>query len=486
MGASTVGYCISLPQPIIPPGLKATHTARNILDPSSRFAHAASRGAILSHLIGVCFFLEFVFAPAFPKEILYTRLLDWPIRILGVWLLLNRFGKQWRPKLTAWDWTHVLFVAGYGFALTYAELFMIRDTGLVNYINWANHFLNGYFYFLVVRESCSRRGFRVEIVVRWLVGTLSLCCLIALAQAKDFGGMRMYIDNFYHQAEAEMLIEGPSKPWQARAPAVHANSLAIMLVCGLPLLVALSDMRRLKWWDYLSGALIILTLFMTFSRVGVIGAAALSLGLLIALLIRKEYAKAGLALFAVFSLVLAFVIVVYAFDIARFKVLLTSLGSDNQWDSQTTIGWKLRQERLHEALALAEKYPVSGIGAASGALNQEVVLVKNAYTYPGLLLNVYAYSFVKYGLLGVAFLIAMIGMMLSQMRNLRSRQVFATTMVMLAFALLVTGISENVLFSDEAMITVDVVMAFCVVRVSLPEVVDRGSLGHQAELPRAS
>src|SRR4051812_30023946 len=122
--------------------------ARNFLHPGSRLAHAAGRGALLAHLIGACFFITMLIARTLPQQILSTRILDWPIRMVGIWLLIDRFGRSKRTKISPWDWTHLAFVALYGFALVYAELFMIRDTGLMNYIQWINETLNGYIYFL--------------------------------------------------------------------------------------------------------------------------------------------------------------------------------------------------------------------------------------------------------------------------------------------------------------------------------------------------
>src|SRR5579859_1520559 len=107
---------------------------RNFLDPRRRFAHAGMRGVLISHLIGACFAISFLFGPALPQHIALTRVFDWPIRILGLWLLVDRFGKQRSLKFTAWDMAHVLFVAAYGCALIYAELFMTRDTGLINFV----------------------------------------------------------------------------------------------------------------------------------------------------------------------------------------------------------------------------------------------------------------------------------------------------------------------------------------------------------------
>jgi len=437
-----------------------------------RLSHSAARGALLAHLIGASFFCAFIFSRAFPQEILFTKLMDWPIRLVGIWLLMDRFGRYRQARLSAWDWVHLLFVAGYGISLVYAELYMTRDTGFINYLQWMNQVLNGYFYFLVVREGITRRGFRPDIVIQWALATFFVACCIAVTQARDIGGMRVHIDNFYHQKEAEWQIEGPSAPWQARAPTVHANSLAIMLVCGLPLLLALSALKRLSWFDWLTGSLMVATIFMTYSRVGIVSLAAIGIGVVIVLLVRKEYHKAAVGLFSCLAAAVVFVWIVYTFDVTRFKVLVSPAGPVAGSTSET-IGWRLREESIKRAIGLAMHYPVTGLQAASGALNQENVLVKNPYTFSGLVLNVYFYSFIAYGLIGVGFLLALYWLILSQIRLARSSLAFAAPSFVIGVGLVVAGITENVLFYDQAMITMNIVMAMCVMGVARASIAER-------------
>jgi hypothetical protein len=431
----------------------------------SRFAHAASRGVAISHIIGFCFLLSFLVTRAFPQEILFTRLADWPIRAVGLWLLVDRFGRYRATKMTAWDVAHLVFVAGFGFILVAAEVFMNRDSGFTNYIEWISQTLNAYIYFLVVREGVARRGFRTDILLRWMLFTLAGACLIAIAQARDIAGMRFHIDSFYHQRDAEMNLEGPSAAWQARGPAVHANSLAIMLICGLPILVALTDLKRVRWFDWACGALFLVTIFMTYSRIGILALFAVGLAVITLLLLRREYYKGAVSIFALSALLAIFVMSVYAFDIQRFKVLLPSSGSITGASAEETVGWKLRQESMNKSIALAERYPFTGLNAASSALNLGGVIVKNAYTFRGLLLNVYVYAFVSYGLLGIAFIGTLFWLMLSPVREVRGKLAFPASMFVIGVACLVAGIAENVLFFDQAMITVNILMALYIMKV---------------------
>lgn len=379
-------------------------------------------------------------------------------------MLVDRVGKQRQVRLSGWDWAHLAFVAGYGCALIYAELYMVRDTGLMNYVGWMNVTLNGYIYFLTVREGLSRRGFRPEILVRWLLATLSVACLLALAQARDFAGMRGMIDGFYHQALLEQHMEGPSEAWQARAPTAHANSLAMLLLCGLPLLIGLADMRKLRWFDWIAGGLIIVTSIMTYSRIGILCLAAIGLALIVAWSYRKEYHRAAAATFGLIAFVVAFTAIVMIFDISRFKVLMEHESPVAGLSTQTA-GWRAREMSLKSSVARAEEYPLTGLKAASSANNQEDLYVKSQFTYSGLLLNVYVYSFVSYGLIGVAFILALLWLSMSQIRFARGNRAFATAAFVLGVALLTFGIAENVVFYDGAMYTVNIVMAFCAMTV---------------------
>lgn len=440
----------------------------NFLKPESRFAFAEARGALLAHVIGACFFMSILLGPSILGNVLSVNPFDWPIRFVGLWLLVDRAGKLRTVKLGGWDWAHLFFIAGYGCALIYADVFMIRDTGLMNYVGWINVTLNGYIYFVLVRESLSRRGFRPEVLLRWILGTLCIACVLALLQARDLGGMRHVIDGFYHQAQIEQHMEGPSEPWQARAPTTHANSLAMLLLCGLPLLFALSDLKRFRWYDWLIGTLLVVTSIMTYSRIGIVAMAAIGVGVIVAWAYRKEYFKAAAAAFTLVSLLVIFAGVVMAFDVTRFKVLVERPNEVSGSASRETAGWKARELSLQRSIRTAEKYPFTGLRAASSALNQETMLVRNPFTYQGLLLNVYAYCFVSYGLIGVLYLGAIFWLTASQIRYARTRMAFATTAFVLAVALMVFGIAENVVFYDGAMYTVNIVMAFCVMKTQRP------------------
>ncbi len=441
---------------------------QNFLKPESRFAFAEARGAFLAHVIGACFFMSIILGPSILGKVLAINPFDWPIRFVGLWLLVDKAGKLRTVKLSGWDWAHLFFIAGYGCALIYADVFMIRDTGLMNYVGWINVTLNAYLYFALVREGLSRRGFRPEVLVRWLLGTLCFACILALLQARDLGGMRHIIDGFYHQAQIEEHMEGPSEPWQARAPTTHANSLAMLLLCGLPLLIALADLKKFRAYDWVIGALLVVTSILTYSRIGIIAMAAIGFSIIVVWAYRKEYFKAAVSAFTLVSVLVVFAAVVMAFDVTRFKVLVEKPNQISGSASTATAGWKAREISLQGSLRTAEKYPFTGLSAASSALNQETVLVRNPYTYHGLLLNVYAYCFVSYGLLGLFYLLAILWLTASQIRYARTRMAFASTAFVLAVALMVFGIAENVLFYDGAMYTVNIVMAFCVMRTQKP------------------
>ena len=441
---------------------------RNFLNREGRYAHAEARGACLAHVIGACFFLSILIGPSHIGTILNVNPFDWPIRAVAVWLLIDKLGKRQNTKLMGWDWAHLFLVAAYGCALIYADLFMMRDTGFLNYLGWINVTVNGYLYFLLVREGLTRRGFRPEIVVRWVLATLFLACVLALMQARDVAGTRNLINNFYHQAQIELHMEGPSEPWQARAPTTHANALAMLLLCGLPLLFALYDLKKFRWFDWLTAALLVVTIVMTYSRIGILALVAVALASITVWAYRKEYQKAAIALIALLAMGVVFVAAVLVFDISRLKVLVQPSSSLSSFSDRETAGWAARELSIRNSIARGEDYPLTGLKAATSALNQEELIVRNPFTYDGLLLNVYAYSFVSYGVIGVLYLLAIFWICLSQIRFARSRYAFAMSAFVLGVAMMVLGIAENVLFYDGAMFSVNIVMAFCVMRVAAP------------------
>ncbi|HZH98603.1 MAG TPA: hypothetical protein VEX38_06500, partial [Fimbriimonadaceae bacterium] len=350
---------------------------------AAKYAHVDVRGLIMSHLIGFCVFIQIVVDRGIRFDLPYNRGVDIPIRLIAVWLLLHRMGRYRRLRATGWDWIHLGFLALYGFALVYAEVFMTRDSGLLNYLQWISMTFQGYIYFLVVREASARRGFNPSVLVRWVVWSLGIACVIALLQALDFAGLRNLINEFYNQRAAEMKMQGPSAPWQARGPMAHANAMASLLIVGSVYLVVLGFMKKLRWWDYIIGFVIVATLFATYSRLGIVSGAVLCFALVLVFFVQRRYHAGGIALFGYLSLIVLFIAAVFIFDVQRYKVLVVGEGTVRNNEAAGVTGWYTRRESIDKAIELGSRYPITGVNAATSSLNQEMIIVKSAYTFEG-------------------------------------------------------------------------------------------------------
>src|SRR5437016_2311090 len=67
------------------------------------------KGLLLSHLIGFCLFAEFTFN-FINIEIPFTPPLSIPIRLVAIWLLIDRTGRIGRLRFGPWDWLIWSFV----------------------------------------------------------------------------------------------------------------------------------------------------------------------------------------------------------------------------------------------------------------------------------------------------------------------------------------------------------------------------------------
>lgn len=427
--------------------------------------HAEMRGFWLSHFIGFAFFVQIVFSRAITMELPFNKVTDLPIRLIAVWLILDRVGRIGKVKIAFWDWLHLGFAATYALMLVYADIFMVRETGLKNYLEWISQIFNPYLFFVIVREGTLRRGFQPYVVLRWVMLTLGFACLIALAQSVNALGLRDNIDDFVRQRQAEMRMEGPSMGWQARGLFAHANTMAIILIMGLALLFGASNYRRPGIIEYGCGALYVVTLFATFSRTGIVSAFLLALAVAALYALQRKYKLAVALVTGLACLTFVFLTLVYTLNIERYQVFLKGEGRIKNESVRGLYGVYARQEGIRKAWALANKYPLTGVNVATSALNEQMVLYKSAYTFEGMLLNVYAFTYVSYGIPGLLYFLGVLVKMLGQVRFVRTRLAFSSVAVLCGLAIMITGITENTLWQAHHMTVVNIVMALAVQRV---------------------
>lgn len=443
------------------------NTTWNVSNPFATLNKFAEvRGVVLSHMIGLCFASSFLLERVIQGEVYFTRFVDMPIRLLAVWLVLDRVGRRGRIRIALWDYLHLGFAGLYGIALIYADLYMQRDSGLNNYVSWISGNFNPYFYFLIVREGTLRRGFKPYAVMMWAVSAVFVACLLALAQALNILGLRSVIDDLVHQRLAEASMEGVSMPWQARGIFVHANNMAIIIIMGIAMLVGCGNYKRFGIYEWVCGVTFIATLFATYSRTGIVTAVVMALGLIGLLLVQKKAKLAFVSLFALGALVFAFMTAVYVLDIKRYQVFVRGEGVVKKESERGLYGWYNRREVLAKAIDTAMKYPFTGVKIATSALNNSRVIQRSTYTFEGLILNVYGFAFVSYGLIGLLYLGGTIfALIVPQIKYFRSKYAFPVGAAMCGLAIVVTGMSENTLFSPLHMTMVNIVMALAVQKV---------------------
>lgn len=421
---------------------------------------SGSRGLVLSHLIGIAVMIQFLLDRAITFSLPYNRLVDVPIRLILVWLIIDRVGRVGQRKLTAWDIAQLGFVGAHGVASVYADLYMARDAGLINYLEWMLQTTQPFFYFLAVREGLNRKGFRPDIVINWIIVTIVVACAVALLQALDVGGMRRRIDDFYDQRRTEASLEGASAPWQARGIAAHANAMAMLILVGFISLVASVGYRKLGWFELFAGMLFLGTLFATYSRTGIVTLVTMAMGFVLLLFIQRKYREAFISIGVLTLLMFSFLVAVEVFDIQRYKVFTKGVGVVKNEESRGLWGWYQRQKVLRESVKLMEKYPITGVTAASGALNRQRLIIKSPYTVEGLLLNIYGFSLTAYGLYGLSYVCAILGICFYQLKYVRSKRAFAAAAFFAGLVLAVSGMSENTLFNLHSMVVVNCIMAF--------------------------
>ncbi len=417
-----------------------------------------SRGNIAAHLLGLAFLFQFVLERAFTFEsIPFTSLIQIPMRLIAIWLILDRVGRKGRFKIRTWDYIHLVFMAVFGIILVYADLKMNRPTGLGNYVSWISNFFYAYTWGLLVREAALRPGFSFNILTRWMLITFTVLCVIALSQALNVAGARGLIDRFYHQREAELHMEGPSEPWQARGASPHANSLAILLLTGFGVVIARFSLKKFDWFDWTAGVLMVATIFATYSRTGMVGLFAIAIAVVITLVREKKIYASMVSLFVLFSLTALFAGAVFAFNIKRYKILVEGEGQVKNLAANQVGSWYLRGKTINKAIEKSKQYPLTGIEAASQVVNNVRVISRDPYSVEGMLLNIYVFAFLSYGIWGLLFIGGLYACLFAQLITVRHKM--SRALFVMGVMLAVTGISENVLFTTQVMTIINILMA---------------------------
>lgn len=418
------------------------------------------KGAVLAHLIGLAVFLVIFGQLVFSKvDWPYTRPTDIPIRFVAIWLFLDRFGRVGRYRLTLWDGLYGMLAVAYGISFIYADLAMIRFSGGGVFIDWLAVLATPLLFFVVVQEASLRKGYRPDIILGWLAGTAAVAALLGLGQALDVAGIRQWSAIFFDWAYNDRLLQGPSEVYQGRGPFQHANGLAVMMVFSMALVPACFRFPKLKPLALPLLLLLGAATFGTYSRIGIVSAAAVFGAVILFLLLKKRALQAAAALCGAILLAFAFVAAIYIFDIQRFKIFIEGEGVVARAKAEEIGGWYLRQDANKAAIDKAMDFPVSGVGATGAGINRLDKLTNNSYSYRALTTNSYTFAWVSYGIVGLLFVVGQIVILGYVGLSKRIDAAYALTFMMLAAAVAVAGAAENSSFSLSLMSLANVLVA---------------------------
>lgn len=422
-------------------------------------SNAERKGLIAAHAIGLSVFFYLVVdrLKFFAFDIPHTRLVDLPIRLVAVWFLLDRFGRTGRTRFGLWDATYLLFVAIYGLGVVYADLFMWRQTGFLNYVDWVQLVLSPFLFFVVVREASLRKGFRPDVMLLWVIGTLVFCALLGLGQALNLPGIRALSADLYRWDYFDQQMIGPSAPYQARGTTPHANSQALYMLLGFCATPALAHWPRYRKWIVPILAVFLVGAYATYSRMGMAATFATVFGVGVYLVIRRSYRTGFAVLGTLVFLAVCFVGLIYAMDVKRFKGPIEGHGvvKGATGNLESLEG---RKSASLVALRIGSLYPLFGVNAVGGAINEIRVLSQNAYSFNAVLNSLVPYTFASYGLVGLLFLA---GLYVSILRTpwLQSRLLFMdASLFMCGIALVAAGVTENVVFLPQPMVLLNVLV----------------------------
>lgn len=414
---------------------------------------------MLAHLIGFSLLFVVFGQLLFKTDWLYSKPTDIPIGLVALWLFIDRVGRIGRYRLTIWDSLYGFLVVAYGVSFIFADLAMIRFTGGGVYLDWIVFLFRPLMFFFVVQEASLRKGFRPDIIVGWLVGTAAAAGALGLAQSLDIAGIRGLSSTVFDWKYNDRLLQGPSEMYQGRGPFLHANGLAVMMVFSLSLVPACFRFPKLKPLAIPFFLLLAAATFGTYSRIGIVSAAAVFGAIVLFLIMKKRGAQATAALCGAVLLAFAFVASIYVFDIQRFKIFIEGEGVVARAKAEEIGGWYLRQDSNKAAIAKAMDYPLSGVGATGAGINRLDKITNNSFSYRALTTNSYTFAWVSYGAAGLLFVLGQIVVLWYVGLSKKIDSAYALTFMMLGTAVAVTAAAENSSFSVPIMAFANTILA---------------------------
>lgn len=427
------------------------------------------KGRVLSHLLGIVLASEFLLGTAAGRSIpyvnvpMFTAWLDFPIRMIALWLILDRNWRIGRLKPHLWDVLALAFPVIVGLAYPFATLDPSVPTDFESYRGFVGTILRFYTIYLVVREGYNRAGFRGDIMMRYVQGALMLSALTAVAQALNIGGVRAFSQRFFASDELTRQTTGAiqREGFRARGFAAHWNTLGAEMVLGSIMVAAPLNWRRLRWYEWLIAGVLFMGLVVSTSRGALVTyfAVGVAAGGYFLWTNRK---KTGLVILSIIAITgISFLGAVITLKLPLFKGLL----HPSKVRSQSLGSLDYRLERARHLIEVGQEHPLTGTGPSAMLYENRTVSFWSTSSVSGVLDVTYPLVFAQFGLVGLAYIAAVIYSLVRYGARRRALHPYAAAAFLTGIAFAVDSTIEMV-FTAQSMVLVSIVAALAASRVS--------------------
>jgi hypothetical protein len=423
------------------------------------------KGLLLSHLLGIVLASEFFVGRAaaagsvpYAKFPLFTDWLDLPLRLIALWLILDRNWRVGRLRIQIWDVLALSFplLVGLAYPLTAQDPSIAAD--FESYRSFLGDVLRAYTVYLLVREGYNRAGFRGDIVIRYVLGVLALSALFAVAQALDIGSARAWTIRFYALRDS---VEAAEQSYRARGFAPHWNGFAAEMVFASIFVTAPLNWRRLRWWEYGLTGVYLVGLLVSTSRGGYVTYAAVFLAAAVFFLYTRRY-KTGLAILGlIVAGVAVFTAIIFTANLRFFKDVI----SPPKVRSAAFGSFDYRMEQARRLIEVGKDHPIAGTGPSQLMYESPHVDYYSASSVSGIRDVSYAVIFAQFGILGMAYIVGVIYSLARFVSRRRAVHPYAALAFLTGVAFGIDMLVE-VIFVGQPMILVSIGAALAYSRVS--------------------
>ncbi|HTQ09579.1 MAG TPA: O-antigen ligase family protein [Fimbriimonadaceae bacterium] len=412
-----------------------------------------TKGLILSHLLGFALFNE-ITLNIFKYDIPLTPTNSIPIRLLAVWLFIDRSNRIGRLRFGAWDCLIAFFVVASGVGMVYTSITAPSvPVDFDNFRRFCGIFLSAYLYYLVAKEGLNRRGFRPDITVYWLVAGFAWSAIVGLLQTANLFHARQW-SLIYANRQLDFLRKAGSTVGDASGgnanlasgTAAWWNSMALEMLVAFALVFGSSFLRRPKWFEWMLGLLFMGAFMATESRGGLAAFGACAVATFAWFLYHRRYLVATIIGTTVAVAVIVWLMAVFALKIERFTKTIDP-GTVRGSTYSQSFDSRLRQQ--HDLIDIGLRNPIFGTGPYFPPRN---VRIWSVYTITGATDTNYGFTFAQFGLVGLAFLIAVQLYMISFIRSSVAYRPFAFAAFFIGIAFSVHGLVEFLLYGRTFMV----------------------------------